>query len=87
REALEIGLVSRVLPSAEFPGRVDEIVGRIAQSPPGALQCIKRLYYALDGRSFADGIALGAATNVEARGTEEFRDGVRHFLARKGGTP
>jgi len=87
REALDIGLVSRVLPSVEFPERVDEIVDRIAQSPPGALQFIKRLYYELDGRSFREGIALGAATNVDARGTEEFRDGVRRFLSRHGGTP
>ena len=87
REALDIGLVSRVLPAAEFPRQVNDIVARIAQSPPGALAAIKRLYYALDGRSFRDSMALGAATNVEARATEEFRDGVRRFLARSGGLP
>src|SRR5581483_4832548 len=81
-EALQIGLVSRVLPADGFDAAVQEIVAGLAASPRGALALTKRLFYDLDTLSFADGIALGARTNVEARSTNEFRDGVRSFLNR-----
>lgn len=86
REALEIGLVSRVLPAADFDQTVAGIVADLAAAPPGALGFTKRLFYALDGTEFREGIALGAETNVEARATDEFRDGVRRFLRRRTGS-
>jgi methylglutaconyl-CoA hydratase len=81
-EALAIGLVSRVLPAAEFDSAVESIVSELAAAPPGAISFTKRLFYALDTLDFADGIALGARTNVEARATDEFREGVNRFLRR-----
>jgi methylglutaconyl-CoA hydratase len=82
REALDLGLVSRVLPAQGFDAAVEEIVAGLAASPPGALAFTKRLFYDLDTRSFGDGIARGIETNVEARSTDEFRTGVRRFLER-----
>ena len=41
-----------------------------------SIRLTKRLFYALDASGFRDGIALGAAANVEARATPEFREGV-----------
>jgi methylglutaconyl-CoA hydratase len=82
-EALAIGLVSRVLLAAEFPSAVEATVAELTAAPAGALGFTKRLFYALDTLSFPDGIALGARTNVEARSTNEFREGVRRFLRRK----
>jgi enoyl-CoA hydratase/carnithine racemase len=82
QEALALGLVSRVLPAADFDAGVAEVVAGLAASPPTALRLTKRLFYALDGVPFADGITLGAETNVEARATEDFRAGVRGFLER-----
>lgn len=82
REALEIGLVSRVLAAERFDAESREIVSALAASPPGALRLTKRLFHELDGVDFEEGIALGAATNVEARGTNEFIAGVRRFVRR-----
>ena len=42
----------------------------------------KWLFNKLDELSFADGIAAGIVTNVEARLTDDFREGVRSFVAR-----
>jgi len=50
--------------------------------PPAAVRTTKRLFYELDGRDFPDAIALGIETNVNARGTADFKDGVRRFLQR-----
>ena len=82
KEALAIGLVSAVVPAAEFDGGVESIVARLAASPPTALALTKRLFYDLDSLDFDAGLALGARVNVEARATDEFRDGVRRFVAR-----
>lgn len=79
REALELGLVSRVVPAAEFDGAVIQIVDDLAASPPEALRMTKRLFYELDGVGFDEGIALAARVNVEARATDAFRQGIRRF--------
>ncbi len=83
-EAERIGLVSRVIPAAEYPTAVDEAVGAIARSPEMALALTKRLLYHLDDLDFAGGIAAGVTTNVEARSTDDFRRGVQRFVRREG---
>jgi methylglutaconyl-CoA hydratase len=81
-EGARIGLVSRILPSRTFDADVDRIAEEMAQSPKTAMALTKWLFYKLDELGFADGVAAGVVTNVEARATEDFRDGVRAFLAR-----
>ena len=82
REALELGLVSRVVPHGDFDGTVEKLAGELAAMPPEALRQTKRLFYALDDVGFADGIAQAVRVNVEARSTKEFRDGVQRFAPR-----
>jgi methylglutaconyl-CoA hydratase len=84
-EAERIGLVSRVLAAEAFDAGVNAICETIVKSPPEAVRRTKRLFYELEGRSFESGIAHGAQANVEARMTDEFREGVRRFLQRKRG--
>ena len=81
-EALSIGLVSQVVPESSFDEAVEAIVTRLAASPPAALRLTKRLFYDLDSLDFDAGVALGERVNVEARATDDFRDGVRRFVAR-----
>jgi methylglutaconyl-CoA hydratase len=82
-EGLHMGLVSRVLDAATFDADVERIIQGIATSPPTALAITKRLFYGLDGLDFREGIALGAKTNVEARSTDDFREGLKRFAARE----
>ena len=82
-EALAMGLVSRVIPAASFEADVATIVTELAASPSTAAAITKRLFYGLDGLDFREGIALGAKTNVEARSTEDFRQGVKRFTSRE----
>jgi methylglutaconyl-CoA hydratase len=83
REALSLGLVSRVSPVASFDDDVEALLTRMASAPPAALRLTKRLFYDLDSLDFAAGLDLGARVNVEARSTDEFREGVRGFVARR----
>lgn len=79
REALELGLVSRVVGAAEFDAVVEQLVADLATLPPEALRATKRLFYDLDGTSIDEGLSLGAQVNVEARFTSAFRDAVRRY--------
>jgi methylglutaconyl-CoA hydratase len=81
-EALSMGLVSRVIPGATFDAEVGTIIAELGASPQTAAAITKRLFYGLDGLDFREGIALGAKTNVEARSTEDFRQGVKRFTNR-----
>jgi methylglutaconyl-CoA hydratase len=85
REALELGLITRVASDSRFEGEVAEVVGQLAGASVDAIRLTKRLFYTLDGQSFRDGIRLGIETNVEARQTDGFARGVRRFLKRRKG--
>jgi methylglutaconyl-CoA hydratase len=82
-EALHMGLVSRVVAAESFDADVETIIQGIAAAPPTALAITKRLFYGLDTLDFREGIALGAKINVEARSTEDFREGIKRFAARE----
>lgn len=83
REALELGLVSRVVAESDFSAAVEHLVSELGALPPHALRTTKRLFYSLDATNFEDGIAQAVSVNVDARSTAEFREGVRRFAPRK----
>jgi methylglutaconyl-CoA hydratase len=82
-QAGAIGLVSRVLPAAEFEAQSGAIVSQLAGASASALALIKRQLYELDGRSFEQGIQLGAAVNATARTTPDFRRAIEAFFKRR----
>jgi methylglutaconyl-CoA hydratase len=79
-EARIAGLVSRVVPDADLERESLEMAGRLALSSPSALALTKRLYFELEGKSFSEGIRLGARVNAVARSTPGFREAVARFL-------
>lgn len=80
REACEAGLVSRVVPDSQFETVVQGVLTQLAGASASALALVKRLLYQLDGRSFEDGIALGARINALARMHPDFRSAIEAFL-------
>ncbi|MEO6863939.1 MAG: enoyl-CoA hydratase/isomerase family protein [Gemmatimonadaceae bacterium] len=78
-EAHEIGLVSRVLRGDDFMSQVEKIALEVAESSASAQALTKTLFYQLDGLDFREGVLAGARTNVAARTTEDFRNGVLRF--------
>lgn len=78
-EALQMGLVSRVLAGDDFDASVTRIAHDIAESSASAQALTKSLFYQLDGLDFRDGVLAGARTNVAARSTDDFRSGVLRF--------
>ena len=82
REALGLGLLSRVVLDADLEREVGALLAALAGSSPSALALTKQLFYQLDGRSFDDGVALGARVNAAARQTPDFRAALERFLKR-----
>lgn len=80
REAERAGLVSRVLPDAEFEAEAEQIVRGIAALSPTALALTKQQLYRLDGVGFEEGIRLSADVNAVSRTTPDFRSAIAAFL-------
>lgn len=83
RTAESYGLVQHVYPAAEFEQRAREFVEELAQRSFSALALSKRLLYQTERHSFEAAIRAGADINVLARMTEDYREGVKGFLASK----
>lgn len=83
-EAERIGLVSRTLPAATYEQDVHAALTGMTKSPSTSLALTKWLLYKLDALSFDDGVAAGVVTDVEARATSEFQDGVRRLAKEEG---
>lgn len=81
-EAHALGLVTRVVPDERLQAEAGELVARLASASPSAMHLTKKLFYELDGRSFEEGIALGARVNALARTTPDFRAAIARFLAK-----
>jgi methylglutaconyl-CoA hydratase len=80
-EALEMGLVSRVIGGTdeEFLAQAEAIAREMSESSASAQALTKTLFYQLDGLDFREGVLAGARTNVAARSTDDFRAGVLRF--------
>ena len=79
-EAVELGLVSRVVQEPALQNEADVLLAGLAASSASALALSKQLLYAQDGLAFAEGIALGARVNAAARATADFRTAIATFL-------
>jgi methylglutaconyl-CoA hydratase len=83
-EARTMGLVNHVIPAENFDADVGAYLRDLAGRPASAVALIKALLYEQGDLSVEEGIERGAQVNVEARMTEECREGVRRFLERHG---
>ncbi len=79
-DALQLGMVSRVVPDAELEAATAKVIAGLAGSSASALALTKRLLYELDGPDFKEGIALGARVNALARAHPDFRTAIAAFL-------
>ena len=79
-EALQVGLLTHVVPDADLEREGSALASRLAGSSVSALALTKKLFYQLEGRCLSEGIALGARVNAVARSTPDFRDSIGRFL-------
>ncbi len=81
-QALDLGLVSRVLDRDSFESGTTEILQGLAESSTTALALIKQELYFLEELDFRDAVSKGADVNAIARRTRDFKEAVQAFLDR-----
>ncbi len=83
-EALAIRLVNRVYPQEGFATTVHEQAAQLASSvSPRSLGIIKRQVYAGMFQSLAESFDLSVAELVASLRSEDFKEGVAHFLEKR----
>jgi enoyl-CoA hydratase/carnithine racemase len=83
-EALRIGLVTRVLPEENFLRAVQEFARELATAiSPRSLRVMKRQVYRGLMQSLGDGFDLAIEEMKGSFGTEDFKEGVAHFLEKR----
>jgi 2-(1,2-epoxy-1,2-dihydrophenyl)acetyl-CoA isomerase len=82
-QALEWGLVNRVVPDAELTGEVEALAARLAAGPTRSYAGAKRQLNASVFGILDDQLALEAEVQQEAAGTDDFVEGVSAFVAKR----
>jgi 2-(1,2-epoxy-1,2-dihydrophenyl)acetyl-CoA isomerase len=83
REALEWGLVTRVVPDAELKTAVESLARELAAGPTLAIGGAKRLFHQSTWESLETQMELEAQAIAASGHTQDFRDGVTAFANKK----
>jgi enoyl-CoA hydratase/carnithine racemase len=84
QEALRLGLVSRVLPEANFLADVQTFARDLATSvSPRSLRVMKRQIYTGLLQNLGEAFDLATEEMKGSFGTADFREGVAHFLEKR----
>jgi 2-(1,2-epoxy-1,2-dihydrophenyl)acetyl-CoA isomerase len=83
KEALELGIVTEVVPDADLARRTDELAATIAAGAPRALAATKRLLWDGLGRSLEEALPDEARTVSELSGTADAREGLAAVIERR----
>jgi 2-(1,2-epoxy-1,2-dihydrophenyl)acetyl-CoA isomerase len=82
-EARAMGIVSEVVPAAEFEERMGEVGAFFAAMPTRAFWQTKRLLDAAETTTFAQQLELEAVAQAEQTKTADFHEGVAAFLEKR----
>jgi methylglutaconyl-CoA hydratase len=83
-EAYRIGLVSDIAPLDELDARINELLGHLIQGGPEAQVLAKEWIRKVAGAPITDDLVKESAARLAAvRVSEEGREGVRSFLAKR----
>ncbi|SLN76718.1 enoyl-CoA hydratase [Oceanibacterium hippocampi] len=83
-EALRLGLVNRVVPQAELMTEVRAYAADLAQNvSPRSMAVMKRQVYAAQFETLAEAVAVGNREMAESFRSEDFREGVAHFVEKR----
>jgi methylglutaconyl-CoA hydratase len=83
KRAQEIGLVNRVVPPNELGNAAQNLAAAILQGAPGAIANSKRLIEELWSSSIAEDVALALRHHMEARESDEAKEGIAAFLEKR----
>jgi enoyl-CoA hydratase len=83
REALELGMVNRVVPAEEFDAAVDEWATKLASKSPVIMRLGKEAMFAQQDMAFLDALDYLRAQLTIALSTEDMAEGVKAFFEKR----
>lgn len=83
KEAMEQGLINWVVPTAELAAKTDAIATQLSQGPTVTFGRLKKLMNATYDNSLHDQLALETKMICDSSTTEDFKVGIKAFLAKK----
>ncbi len=81
--AMQLGLVTEVVPHDRLYPRVDEIAARLAQGPPLAIRLAKRMMYKQQEMTLVNALEDAALSVMITNPSEDAREGIRAFLKKR----
>jgi enoyl-CoA hydratase/carnithine racemase len=82
-EALELGLVNRVAPDADFADAVAQTAGDIVANAPLAVRAIKRMMRAAETETFEQNVHHVFLQLLPLLATNDFQEGVAAFMEKR----
>lgn len=82
-EACSIGLVDFVCPASRLQSEVQDYAQMLSEKPKEALAAIRKTITLGSGQDFDTGLALELEIEVELAGTENFKEGIAAFRAKR----
>jgi enoyl-CoA hydratase/carnithine racemase len=83
RRALEVGLVNRVVPTAQLDAAVQELADSLRAFSPRVLAEGKRAFYELAGLDETEAYARATERMVSCAGSDDAREGIAAFLEKR----
>lgn len=82
-QASRMGLVNEVIPASNLMGRANELAQQLLQNSPESLRAIKRLLSGSNKARLDRALQLAVESNVSARETADFHEGIAAFLEKR----
>ena len=82
-EALELGLVNRVVPAEDLMGTAEELATSLAKGPATAIGLTKAAMIRATGAGLAEILDLEAELQAQCIVTDDFQEGVNAFLEKR----
>ena len=83
RTALELGLVTEVVPHAELEARTNELARRLADGPPLAIRLAKRMMYKQREMTLENALEDAALNVMITNPSEDVGEGLRAFREKR----
>jgi len=81
--AMQLGLVTEVVPHDQLYPRVDEIAARLAEGPPLAIRLAKRMMYKQREMTLVNALEDAALSVMITNPSEDAAEGIRAFLKKR----
>ncbi|MBW1647227.1 MAG: enoyl-CoA hydratase/isomerase family protein [Deltaproteobacteria bacterium] len=82
-QALEMGLVTRVVPDAEFDAEVDKVLAALAAKSPIGMKIGKQAFAAAETMPLEAAVRFLAGKLAEVAATDDAREGITAFLEKR----